>query len=143
MNPEQLNKPNDYQSIVDNIYQNEKFDFVGIALQSSKSPHSIKWDFVAGNSNEKFRKIVLRSGIGIAGLVVRTGKPFWDNNLNHYEYSDEMYTPIAKSESLQSAIAVPIISPLTGLVKGVLLAGYRSNNIKISEQSALTLSQYL
>ncbi|WP_125711715.1 GAF domain-containing protein [Companilactobacillus kedongensis] len=143
MNPEQLDNPSDYQLIVNQIYQNEKFDFVGIALQSAQSPHPIKWSFVAGNTNEKFRKIVLRSGIGIAGLVVRTGKPFWDNDLNHYEYSDEMYTPIAKSELLQSAVAVPIISPLTKLVRGVLLAGYRSNNNQLSEQTALTLSQYL
>ncbi|MFD1418078.1 GAF domain-containing protein [Companilactobacillus keshanensis] len=143
MNPEQLNNPSDYQLIVNNIYQNEQFDFVGVALQSTKSPHLIKWKFVAGNTNEKFRKIVLRSGIGIAGLVVRTGKPFWDNDLNRYEYSDEMYTPIAKSELLQSAVAVPIISPLTKLVRGVLLAGYRSNNKQVSEQTALTLSQYL
>lgn len=143
MNSEQLRSQNDYQLIVDKIYQKEQFDFVGIALQSTQSPHLIKWEFVAGNTNEKFRKIVLRSGIGIAGLVVRTGKPFWDNNLDHYQYSDEMYTPIAKSESLQSAIAVPIISPLTKLVRGVLLAGYRFDNKKVSEQSALTLSQYL
>lgn len=143
MNPEQLNSPNDFQTIVNKIYQNEQFDFVGIALQSSEAPHSIKWDFVAGNTNERFRKIVLRSGIGIAGLVVRTGKPFWDNNLNHYEFSDEMYTPIAKTESLRSAVAIPIISPLTNLVRGVLLAGYRSNKIKVSGNTALTLSQYL
>ncbi|WP_334328544.1 GAF domain-containing protein [Companilactobacillus sp. HBUAS59699] len=145
MNPEQPKNLSDYQldyqKVVNQIYHAENFDFVGIALQSQDPPHSIKWSFVAGNSNERFRKIVLRSGIGIAGLVVRTGKPFWDNNLIEYEYSSKMYTPIAKSEKLQTAVAVPIIDHL-GLVNGVLLAGYRTNTI-VSNQTAQILSQYL
>lgn len=145
MNPEQPNNSPDYQldyqKIVNQIYQNENFDFVGVAVQAQDPPHSIKWSFVAGNSNERFRKIVLRSGIGIAGLVVRTGKPFWDNNLTEYEYSSKMYTPIAKSERLKTATAVPIINNL-GLVDGVLLAGYRTNTI-VSDQTAQILSQYL
>jgi len=145
VNPEQPTSLSDnqinYQKIVDQIYQTENFDFVGIAIQSQNPPHSIKWSFVAGNSNERFRKIVLRSGIGIAGLVVRTGKPFWDNNLTEYEYTSKMYTPIAKSETLQTAAAVPIIDTL-GLVDGVLLAGYHTHTI-VSEKTAQKLSQYL
>ncbi|WP_125565166.1 GAF domain-containing protein [Companilactobacillus insicii] len=145
MNPEQPNNLSeyqyDYQRIVDQIYQKEDFDFVGIAMQSQAPPHSIKWSFVAGNSNERFRKIVLRSGIGIAGLVIRTGKPFWDNDLTNYEYSSKMYTPIAQSERLQTAAAVPITNNL-GLIDGVLLAGYHTNTT-VSNQTAQILSQYL
>ncbi|APX72653.1 GAF domain-containing protein [Companilactobacillus allii] len=141
MNLEQTNNQFDYQDLVNKIYQNEEFDFVGIAIQSNNSPHSIKWQFVAGNTNERFRRIVLRSGIGIAGLVIRTGKPFWDNNLIEYEYSNKMYTPIAQNEHLHSAVAVPIIAN-TGIIIGVLLAGYHSN-IEVSNKTAQTLSQYL
>lgn len=142
MNSEELAGQQAFQDIVDVIYENENFDFVAIAVQSKSSPHSIRWKHVAGNTNEKFRKIVLRSGIGIAGLVVRTGKPFWDNNLKNYEYSDKLYTPIAKCEFLDTAAAVPIISPKLNLIQGVLLAGYRSNT-PVSDKTTTVLSQYL
>ncbi|WP_125761218.1 GAF domain-containing protein [Companilactobacillus hulinensis] len=141
MNLEQTNDQFDYQTLVNQIYHDEDFDFVGVAIQSKNPPHSIKWSFVAGNTNEKFRKIVLRSGIGIAGLVIRTGKPFWDNDLTEYEYSSKMYTPIANTEHLHSAVAVPIVET-PSIVSGVLIAGYHSN-IEVSNETAQKLSQYL
>lgn len=141
MNLENVDTQRDYQCLVNHIYQAEDFDFVGMALYAPDNS-TIKWYFVAGNQNEQFRKIVLRSGIGIAGLVVRTGKPFWKNGLQDYEYTDKMYTPIARVESLQNAAAVPIYPSAVKLVGGVLLAGYRSNQ-PVSNETASRLSQYL
>lgn len=121
----QTNK--DYQRLVNRVYRNGNYDFVGIALQDSFYPFSIKWRYVAGNQNERFRQITLRRGFGIAGLVFRTGKPFFSNDLSRYSYSNEMYTPIAIAESLQSAVAIPLSSTL-GTVNGVLLVGFRRNH---------------
>lgn len=119
--------PNDYyQNLVHQIYHSTDFDFVGVALQDDFYPYSIRWRFVAGNQNQRFRKIILRRGFGIAGLVLRTGKPFLSNELSKFAYSSEMYTPIAAAESLQSAAAVPLKSNL-GIVNGVLLVGFRNN----------------
>ncbi|WP_288528579.1 GAF domain-containing protein [uncultured Secundilactobacillus sp.] len=131
-----------YQELVNHIYQTNTFDFVGLALKSDDFSRNIKWYFVAGNQSEQFRKIVLRSGIGIAGLVVRTGKPFWKNQLQCYSFTDAMYTPIARVESLTSAAAVPLVDSVTRQVNGVLLAGYRHDE-KVSEQTTRRLSQYL
>lgn len=137
-NNSQLN----YQDLVTHIYQSDVFDFVGIALQTNDFARNIKWYFVAGNQTEQFRKIVLRSGIGIAGLVVRTGKPFWKNNLQRYSFNDALYTPIARAESLTSAAAVPLVSPETHQVEGVLLAGFRHDET-VNETTISRLSQYL
>ncbi|ANZ62767.1 NreA [Secundilactobacillus paracollinoides] len=142
MTLEDLDRQQSYQTLVNHIYTDADFDFVGVALQASEAPHAIKWFFVAGNQNEQFRKIVLRSGIGIAGLVVRTGKPFWQNDLDRYQYSDALYTPIANVESLKSAAAIPILTPDTFMVNGVLLAGYRSERT-VSHTTISRLSQYL
>ncbi len=142
MTLEQTNRQLHDQQLVNRIYYDNNFDFVGLALQSSRAPHNIKWVFVAGNQNEKFRNIVLRSGIGIAGLVIRTGKPFWDNHLQAATFASEQYSPIAKCESLVSAAAVPVFSPETHLVSGVLLAGYRTDHL-VSDETADHLSRYL
>lgn len=74
----------DYQKLVNRVYHHSDFEFVGIALQAELYPYPIKWCFVAGNRNERFRKITLRRGFGIAGLVLRTGKPFYSNDLPKY-----------------------------------------------------------
>lgn len=84
----------------------------------------------------------MRSGIGIAGLVVRTGKPFWKNALRATSYSDALYTPIAASESLTAAAAIPILATPFRLVVGVLLVGYRSTQT-VSEATVSRLSRYL
>lgn len=138
---ENANRPN-YQQVVDQLYQTSDFDFVGIALQSAQPPHQITWQYVAGNQSEQFRNIVLRSGIGIAGLVVRTGKPFWKNALRATSYSDALYTPIAASGSLTAAAAIPILATPFRLVVGVLLVGYRSTQT-VSEATVSRLSRYL
>ena len=83
----------DYQKLVNRVYHHSDFEFVGIALQAELYPYPIKWCFVAGNRNERFRKITLRRGFEIAGLVLRTGKPFYSNDLPKYTLSSAMYTP--------------------------------------------------
>lgn len=113
-----------------------------MALQANQAPHQITWQYVAGNRGEQFRKIILRSGIGIAGLVVRTGKPFWNNALQNATYTDVLYTPIAQAECLTSAAAIPIVTTEFRLVTGVLLAGYRSTQT-VSDQTISRLSHYL
>lgn len=125
---EQTTNNKDYQRLVNKVYQASNFDFVGIALQEPYYPFLIKWRFVAGNQNERFRQITLHRGFGIAGLVFRTGKPFFSNDLAKYSYSNEMYTPIAVAESLWSAVAIPLSSKV-GTIGGVLLAGFRSPTI--------------
>ncbi|MGL5105019.1 MAG: GAF domain-containing protein, partial [Limosilactobacillus fermentum] len=97
-----------YQELVNRLYQQSNYDFVGVALQAPVSPHLTRWLFVAGNQNERFRRIVLRRGIGIAGLVLRTGAPFWHNDILALDLSDRLYSPIARAENLQAVVAVPI-----------------------------------
>ncbi|WP_076461381.1 GAF domain-containing protein [Limosilactobacillus caccae] len=125
---EKAKQSRDYQQLVNRLFQATDYDFVAVALQDSFAPFLIKWRYVAGNQNERFRQITLRRGFGIAGLVFRTGKPFFSSELNQYSFANEMYTPIAAAESLNSAIAIPLSTSL-GSVNGVLLAGYRTEKL--------------
>lgn len=131
-----------YQELINKIYNTNDYDFVAIALQEDVSPHYTKWCYTVGNTNQKFRNIVLRRGFGIAGLVLKTGKPFLNNHLDDFVYSNTMYTPIAKVEALKSAVAVPLIDKDSMLTNGVLLVGYRSS--KHFESSDIEkINQYL
>jgi len=105
MGDEKIAKNIAYHELVRTIHQQEDFDFVGVALQDATSWHKIRWQYAAGNTNQRFRKIILRSGIGIAGLVIRTGEPFAENDLAHHQYAGYMSQPITMIEHLTSAVA--------------------------------------
>lgn len=143
MNAEQPQPLHNYQQLVTSLYQQTDYDFVGVALQAPVSPHLTRWLWVAGNQNERFRQIVLRRGIGITGLVLRTGTPFWHNDILALDLSDRLYSPIARAEDLHSCVAVPINNGPFGTVNGVLLAGFRDEERQVNEQDATKLSQSL
>lgn len=130
------------QELVNRVYQENDYDFVAIALQNNQAPFFAKWYYAAGNLNERFRRINLRPGWGICGIVLKTGKPFLNNNLDEYMYTNRMYTPIAQLESLKAAAAVPMINSEFMTVQGVLLAGYRSNK-DFTEDDIQKLFDYL
>ncbi|MCH4171437.1 MAG: GAF domain-containing protein [Lactobacillus sp.] len=132
---------NNYESLVEEIYQMSHYDFVGIALQNSDALGQIKWRYVRGNTSQRYQRIVLRNGLGIAGLVLRTGQPFYDNDLNR-KPQDFMYTPITVVEKLTSAAAIPLLSADNQQVTGVLLAGYRHGE-NVSHETISNLRYYL
>ncbi|RVU70973.1 MULTISPECIES: GAF domain-containing protein [Lactobacillus] len=143
MNINQPNTKSDYQTLTNTIYQNTDYDFVAVALQEATTPHLTRWVYASGNQDESFRRIVLRKGIGIAGLVMQTNKPFWHNNILELDYSDRLYTPIARVEKLLEVAAIPITDPFLKIAIGVLLVGYRSHEHQVSEKDVSKLSQFL
>ncbi|MBC6309659.1 GAF domain-containing protein [Listeria sp. FSL L7-1582] len=99
-------------------------DFVGIATAiAADGQKEIRWKYVAGNRNNRYQKIVLQVGKGIAGIVWRTARIMISENLNQDRDAPLQEYPIALTENLASIIAVPIMSE--GVVIGVMLGGYR------------------
>lgn len=130
-------------SLIERLYESMNYDFVALALREPHSPHRIHWVHAIGNNNERFRRIVLRSGIGLAGRVVQTGRPFINNQILALDYQNEFYCPIARLEQLTNVVAVPITTGPFAQVNGVLLAGYRHHKAKMTEVDAQKVSQYL
>ena len=143
MSSEQPSACVDYQAIVNRLYAKFDYDFVGIAMRESQSPHQIRWTYVAGNTNQRYRWIVLRNGIGIAGYVLQTGIPFLNNATLDLDYRDRMYCPIARAEKLTNVVAIPLTTPPFQLVNGVLLVGFRHQGHKVSHRDVQRLSQSL
>jgi len=96
-------------------------DFAGLAWSEN---HLITWKVVSGNRNERYKKIILRSGKGIAGQVFRSGRPMIVESFDSNAQLDMKDFPIMLAENLVSGAAVPVI--IDRKVKGVLLVGSRS-----------------
>ncbi|BAE82127.1 MULTISPECIES: GAF domain-containing protein [Desulfitobacterium] len=98
-------------------------DFVGLACHDFDS-HHIRWQYVAGNLNNLYRKITLWPGRGIAGKVVASGRPMALEDFALKSGDDAREYPILLAEDLRSVMAAPIIE--CDHVKGVLLIGFRT-----------------
>jgi nitrogen regulatory protein A len=110
-------------------------DFVGLALQNSDGP-DVKWHYAAGNSNNKYMRITVRYGKGIAGKVISTGRPMTVEDFPNLISGKALEYPIMLAEKLVAAFAVPI--HFNDLPKGVLLVGKRTNqSFSQNEQSAV------
>ncbi|WP_394140366.1 GAF domain-containing protein [Cytobacillus oceanisediminis] len=110
-------------------------DFVGLALQNTDGP-DVRWHYAAGNSNEKYKRITVRYGKGIAGKVISTGRPMYLENFPENISGKALEYPIMLAESLNFAYAVPI--HFKGIPKGVLLIGNRTGQpINEGEQSTV------
>jgi nitrogen regulatory protein A len=110
------------QSICENVRKDCHVDFAGIAFEGKKSK-KISWYYAAGNRNEKFRRMEVWYGKGIAGRVIATGRPVEIPSFPKHLEGKAVDYPIMLAEQLASARAVPIYRE--GLPKGAFLIGRR------------------
>ncbi|WP_409273576.1 GAF domain-containing protein [Neobacillus sp. SCS-31] len=112
-------------------------DFVGLALQN-RVGLNIRWHFASGNLNDKYERITVRYGKGVAGKVISTGSPLLVENFPENILGKTTDHPIMLAEKLVSAYAVPLF--FRGMPKGVLLAGNRTAS-SFSAQSCLMVKE--
>ena len=117
-----------YQNEVERLREKFGCDLVALALvETAEQQYVLKWQYVSGNSNDRFKRIVLQSGRGVAGLVFKTGKPLRVPCVAEFVKKDGLFSyPIIMSEKLQSVAAVPLWNK--GRVAGVLLCGCRKEH---------------
>lgn len=118
----------DYQLEIDKLRDRFQFDFVSLALvQPAEDRFVLTWQYASGNHNERFKRIVLHSGKGVAGIVFKTGKSMLIQNVNaDIDARDLFNFPIIAAEKLKSLGALPLW--VEARVMGVLLAGFREEN---------------
>jgi nitrogen regulatory protein A len=101
-------------------------DFVGLAFQNRVGP-DVRWHYVSGNLNDKFQRITVRFGKGIAGKIISTGSPMMLNDFPNEILGKATDYPIMLAEKLVSTFAVPLF--FNAVPKGVLLVGKRESHI--------------
>lgn len=117
-----------YQTILDQLREKMGYDFVSLAFaQSEADGFVLTWQYASGNLNNRYKRIVLQSGKGIAGIVYKTGKPMLVEDVaDELNPGDLFNYPILISERLTSLAAIPLYR--FERVEGILLAGYRENS---------------
>lgn len=121
-------------------------EFVALALQNEVGP-DVRWHYAAGNLNDKYKRITVRFGKGIAGKIISSGSPMMLSNFPNDIYGKITDHPIMLAEKLVSCYAVPLF--FTSSPKGVLLAGkrekynYLEHEQDMVKDAALTLEEIL
>lgn len=118
----------EYQLEIDLIRNQFEFDFVAlnIVITIDNSP-ILKWQYASGNLNNRYQRMVLQPGKGIAGTVFKTGKPMLIKNVDQEIPMNEILSyHIVVAESLKSIGAVPLWK--SNRVAGVLLVGFRKQD---------------
>jgi nitrogen regulatory protein A len=120
------NQNQDIQDELDSLCKITTSDFSGLAWIDQHDSR-IRWLYVSGNSNERYKRLAQKLGRGLAGLVLRLGRPIIiDAVTNDKELSRLQHDyPIMLVEHLHTALAVPI--KLQDETRGVLLIGNRSD----------------
>lgn len=101
-------------------------DFAALAFADSNE-QTIRWKFASGNRNDRYKRIVLRLGKGIAGKVMRSGRPMIMDSFSPKSGDDPREYPILLAESLKSIVGVPVQT--NDRVMGVLLIGCRTDRV--------------
>lgn len=114
-----------YEQEIERLKKRFDFDFIALALmQSGEHNFAIKWEYAVGNQSNRYRRIVLQRGKGIAGNVFKTGKPMLVADVEgQLSKSDVFNYPIVDAEGLTSFGAIPLYK--NNRVNGVLLVAFR------------------
>jgi nitrogen regulatory protein A len=120
--------------------------FVALALQNEVGP-DVRWHYASGNLNDKYKRITVRFGKGIAGKIISSGSPMMLIDFPNDIYGKVTDHPIMLAEKLVSCYAVPLF--FNSLPKGVLLIGKREkytfseDEREMVQEAALELEQIL
>lgn len=123
---EPLFETHDFQEELDALRESEGYDFAGIALYEQHSTSApIKWRYVSGNLNDRYKLIILRKGRGLAGMVMKTAKRMIIADVSQSLSPEERFNyPILSSEKLTAVVAIPLC--FQQQIYGVLLLGQRN-----------------
>lgn len=111
-------------------------DVAGLSLVEEGS-EDITWRLLVGGS-DRFREIRLGPTEGLAGHVVRTGRPLAIADWEHPPIDGPATAPILALEDLRAALAVPLQSG--GRTFGALLVGNHAPTLFVADQVALLSS---
>ena len=118
-------------------------DFAAAAC-FEREQRRISWPIATGSLNGRYSRMTAGPGVGIAGYVIRHGRPVIVGASRPDPEALLRRCPLLLAERLKSAIAVPIAGG-DGFVCGVLVAGtrterdYGEEELKLLEMSARSL----
>ena|SRR5690625_3911607 len=124
---------NTFQLKIEKIRERCTFDFINLAfLRVLHQRKEEKLVYASGNTSSRYLRIVLQSRKGLAGQVIKTGRPAFITDVDKEIKSENLQNyPIIMAEGLKSLCALPLFEDEN--VVGVVLAGFRTSN-KMSQE---------
>lgn len=104
-------------------------DLSAIALIDQNN--RIRWRYMSGNMNDRYRNMVAKPGFGIAGHIFRFGRTVIVDQKHSSAEQIRGQFPIMLSEQLLAAIAIPLHND--NRIFGVLLIGDRHERLYTKE----------
>lgn len=128
------------QEKIEEIRVRCNFDFIKLALlQQTANYPELKSVYGSGNRSNRYLRIVLQTGKGLAGQVLKTGRPAFIVNVDEEINREDLHHyPIIIAEGLKSLGALPLYDD--NRVIGVVLAGFRTSN-KMTEELILNFQK--
>ncbi|QUW21028.1 GAF domain-containing protein [Sporosarcina sp. Marseille-Q4063] len=122
-----------FQLEIEQIRKAFDFDLVALALvHPAERRFTSKWEYVTGNKSNRYKRLTLQTGKGVAGAVLKTGKPLLMSDVKSLIDEGELFNyPIIVAEKLTSFGAIPLYK--YNRVKGVLLVAFRDDKVLTEE----------
>lgn len=88
----------------------DKYDFDIAALtEMNNSKGTFKWKYVLGSDSQRWKRMELRKGSGLTGIVLKTGKSLVVQDVLEIYNQEELFRlPILYFEKIRGFIAMPI-----------------------------------
>lgn len=99
-------------------------DFVAIAPLQEHTGR-IRWQYVIGNSNERYQQMVIKKGQGLAGSALRLGRWVKLDDTHPQRHQERLNCPLMLAEQLQAAAVFPLVPNASSQIKGLLFIGKR------------------
>ncbi len=123
--------------IMEEVKESTEADFIGLAIYDVMTDE-IRWRLSIGASNDRYKRIVIRLGKGVAGEAIQLNRTIQINDYPNDVLGDPIEYPILMVEHIKSTIAVPVASGLS--IYGVLLLGQRTYRIFTEQEESIAKS---
>src|SRR5690625_2544183 len=119
----------------------DKYHFELAALTgmiNNRANATFKWKYVLGSDSRRWRRMELRKGTGLPGVVLKTGKSLVVQDVSKIYNPEELFRfPILYFENIQGFVAIPIWNN-DEVVMGLLVLGDREpRSISEAEYEAI------
>lgn len=105
-----------------------KLDFVALSIDSyNRNTGGLSWQCASGNTNSRYRRIFLPSGVGVLGTVAATRRPLLIRSVEDgIAPADRYQYPIIAAEGLESLAAFPLYHGQDGNLVAIVLCASRT-----------------
>ncbi|KRF08135.1 hypothetical protein ASG89_17065 [Paenibacillus sp. Soil766] len=99
-------------------------DFIALALLQEHAGCN-RWQYVIGNSNDRYQQMVIKKDQGLAGSVLRLGRWVKLDDTHPKRHQERLHCPLMLAEQLQTAAVFPLMPIVSSQIRGLLFIGKR------------------